>query len=99
MLGEQCSGAFLVQTGKADHPVFSSPQNILDRLLEERRRFNLPPYTRLIDTDFGGHKERESLAIDSSLQKRKNEIRERARAFEKKTSGRVRVIIDVDPIV
>ncbi len=99
MLGEQCSGAFLVQTGKADHPVFSSPQNILDRLLEERRRFNLPPYTRLIDTYFGGHKERESLAIDSSLQKRKNEIRERARAFEKKTSGRVRVIIDVDPIV
>ena len=99
MLNEQCSTVFLVQTAKADHPVFSSPQTIMDRLLEERRSFKLPPYTRLIDTDFGGHKERMTLAPGVSLQKRKQELRERALAFEKKTGGRARVIIDVDPIV
>ncbi len=97
-MGEQCSGVFLVQTAKADHPVFSSPEGITERLLEERKRFGLPPYTRLIDTDFGGHKERLTLASDNTLTARKMELKQRALAFEKKTGGRAKVIIDVDPI-
>ena len=99
MLEEQCRGTFLVQTAKADHPVFSAPGTIVEKLLQERKQFSLPPYTRLIDTDFGGHKERLSLQPDRSLAKRKQELWTRALAFEKKTGGRARVIIDVDPIV
>ena len=98
-LREQCSGVFLVQTAKADHPVFSEPDTITRRLLEERRQFRLPPYTRLIDTDFGGHKERLTLLPDATLAVRKQELMERARGFEKKTGGRKRVTIDVDPIL
>ena len=99
MLREQCSGAFIVQTAKPDHPVFSSFDNIYPKLLDERRQFALPPYTRLIDTDFGGRKERLVLAADRSLAQKKKELRERAVAFEKKSGGRARVTIDVDPIV
>ncbi|MBP5382702.1 MAG: hypothetical protein J6Y45_05060 [Bacteroidales bacterium] len=99
MLEEQCSGTFLVQTAKADHPVFSAPGSIVEKLLQERKQFGLPPYTRLIDTDFGGHKERLSLQPGRSLAKRKQELWARALAFEKKTGGRARVIIDVDPVV
>ena len=99
MLREQCSGRFIVQTAKPDHPVFSSFETIYPRLLEERRQFNLPPFTRLIDTDFGGRKERLTLPSDGSLATRKKELWERALAFEKKSGGRARVTIDVDPIV
>ncbi len=98
MLREQCQGSFIVQTAKADHPVFNLGGKIYERLLEERRSFSLPPFTRLIDTDFGGHKERLTLPADSTLVQRKKELRERALAFEKKTGGRIRVHIDVDPI-
>ena len=99
MLGEQCTGIFLVQTAKADHPVFSSPGTIVGQLMEERRKFRLPPFTRLIDTEFGGKKERLVLASDGTLARRKEELKERALAFEKKTGGRARVIIDVDPVI
>ena len=99
MLREQCSGQFIVQTAKPGHPVFSSFGTIYPRLLEERRQFSLPPFSRLIDTDFGGHKERLVLTPDRSLAQRKKELRARAIAFEKKSGGRARVTIDVDPIV
>lgn len=99
MLREQCTGVFLVQTAKSDHPVFRDGDEIQQQLLQERERFALPPYTRLIDTDFGGHKERLALPPDGSLSKRKLELRARALDFEKKSGGRVRVTIDVDPIV
>jgi len=98
MLREQCNGIFIVQTAKPNHPVFNNFDSIYPRLLEERREFGLPPFTRLIDTDFGGHKERLTLKADRSLVKKKQELRERAVAFEKKTGGRARVTIDVDPI-
>lgn len=99
MLREQCGGSFMVQTAKSEHPVFSSFETIYPKLLEERRSFGLPPFTRLIDTDFGGHRERLTLASDGSLAKRKQKLWERALAFEKKSGGRARVIIDVDPIL
>ena len=99
MLREQSSGTFIVQTAKPDHPVFSSFDSIYPRLLEEREQFGLPPFTRLIDTDFGGRKERLTLKADGSLGKKKQELAERAAAFEKKSGGRARVTIDVDPIV
>ena len=99
MLREQCCGAMVVQTAKADHPVFSSFGSIYPRLLEERKSFGLPPFTRLVDTDFGGHKERIALPSDRTLIKRKQEIWERAAAFSKKSGGRARITIDVDPIV
>ena len=99
MLREQCRGAFIVQTAKSDHPVFSSFESIYPHLLEERRQFDLPPYARLIDTDFGGRKERLSFKPDGRLNSRKQELRARAIAFEKKSGGRARVTIDVDPIV
>ncbi|MBO4670810.1 MAG: hypothetical protein J5640_03085 [Bacteroidales bacterium] len=99
MLREQCAGPFIVQTAKADHPVFRSGEDIAAELLEERRAFGLPPYTRLIDTDFGGHKERLTFPCDSTLSTRKKQLLARARAFEKKAGGRVRVTIDVDPTV
>ena len=98
MLREQCNGLFLVQTAKPEHPVFSNLETIYTRLLEERRQFELPPFTRLIDTDFGGRKERLTLPSDGSLAARKKELWERAAAFEKKSGGRARVTIDVDPI-
>lgn len=99
MLREQCRGDLIVQTAKSDHPVFSSYDSIYPKLLEERSSFRLPPFTRLIDTDFGGKKERLTLPSDATLTKRKEELRARAAAFEKKTGGRARVTIDVDPIV
>lgn len=99
MLREQCSGAFIVQTAKPEHPVFSSFGSIYPKLLEERKQFGLPPFTRLIDTDFGGRKERLTLTPDRSLAQKKQDLRNRAAAFEKKSGGRVRVIIDVDPII
>lgn len=99
MLREQCTGSFIVQTAKADHPVFLGGEDIARVLLEERHAFGLPPYTRLIDTDFGGHKERLTLPCDSTLGTRKKQLRARALAFEKKAGGRARVTIDVDPIL
>lgn len=98
MLREQCRGRFIVQTAKPDHPVFSSHDSIYPQLLEERRQFNLPPFTRLIDTDFGGRKERLTLVPDANLNKQKQELRARALAFERKSGGKARVTIDVDPI-
>ena len=98
MLREQCRGAFVVQTAKQEHPVFRSFEDIYPRLLEERRSFGLPPFTRLVDTDFGGRKERLVLTPGGSMAKKKQELRARALDFEKKSAGRVRVTIDVDPI-
>lgn len=99
MLREQCSGAFIVQTAKPGHPVFSSFESIYPQLLKERKQFDLPPFTRLIDTNFGGHKERLTLMPDRSMAQKKQDLRARAIAFEKKSGGRARVTIDVDPIV
>ena len=98
MLRENCRGALVIQTAKPGHPVFGDPVAVYDRLLEERKAFSLPPFTRLVDTVTGGTRERHTLTPDGSLQSRKQEIMDHATAAEKLSGGRVRTIIDVDPI-
>ena len=43
------SGHMLVQTRQGNHPVFLMGEDYSLRLLEERRAFNFPPYSRMID--------------------------------------------------
>lgn len=43
------SGRMLVQTRQGGHPVFSLDSNYSLRLLEERKAFRLPPYSRMVD--------------------------------------------------
>ena len=98
MLRESCKGVLVVQTAKSDHPVFGEPAEVYDRLLSEREQFGLPPYTRLVDMQFGRRKERIALKSDRTLQARKKSILEKARELEKSGKGRLRTIIDVDPL-
>ena len=98
MLREGCKGVFVVQTAKSDHPVFGEPQEVYGRLLEERRQFSLPPYTRLVDTRCGSRTERIALAPDGTFQARKQSILNKAMELEKTSRGRLRTTIDVDPI-
>ena len=42
-------GHMLVQTRQGGHPVFLQGEDYSLRLLEERKSFNLPPYTRMVD--------------------------------------------------
>ena len=97
-LREGCKGVFVVQTAKSDHPVFGEPEEVYARLLEERRRFSLPPFTRLVDTSCGTRRERIALPADGTLSARKKEILERAFQLEKSSRGRLRTTIDVDPL-
>lgn len=98
MLREACCGTLLVQTAKGDHPVFGDTQTVYAALLEERRQYNLPPYSRIVDVTTGDNKERIVLAADSTLSARKQEILQKAREAEQRSGGRLRVIIDVDPV-
>jgi primosomal protein N' (replication factor Y) len=43
------SGKMLVQTRMGAHPVFGSDEGYAARLLEERKAFRLPPYTRMVE--------------------------------------------------
>ena len=43
------SGHMLVQTRQGDHPVYLMGEDYALRLLEERRAFRFPPYSRMID--------------------------------------------------
>ena len=43
------SGKMLVQTRMGAHPVFGTGEGYAARLLEERKAFRLPPYTRMVD--------------------------------------------------
>ena len=43
------SGRMLVQTRQGGHPVFSLDSDYSLRLLEERKAFRLPPYSRMVD--------------------------------------------------
>ena len=99
MLREAAKGVFIVQTAKSDHPVFGPTQDVYSHLLEERRQWNLPPYTRLVDVQKGNDKERITLAADRTLASRKQEILARAQEEEKRSGGRLRIIIDVDPVI
>ena len=95
MLREACHGTFIVQTARKDHPVFGNPKEVYTKLLEERRQFSLPPWTRLVDIHEGTNSERITLTPDATLAARKQEILESA--VKKENGGRVRVTIDVDP--
>ena len=96
MLREACRGVFLVQTAKSDHPVFGEPSQVFDHLLDERRTWNLPPYSRLVDIKSGETKDRITLVPDRTLAARKREILSKALDAEKRSG--VRAVIDVDPL-
>lgn len=99
LLREACKGTFIVQTAKPEHPVFGEPHQTYAQLLQERREFSLPPFTRIVDTVCGTRKERYTLPSDGTLAARKQEIFNRALAQEKSSRGKLRTTIDVDPIV
>lgn len=42
-------GLFIVQTSRKDHPVFSAGEDITGLLLQERKDFSYPPFTRMVD--------------------------------------------------
>lgn len=97
-LRENVRGPFIIQTGKPEHPVYGAPEAVYAQLLEERRQFGLPPFTRLVDTVCGTRRERITLAADGTLASRKKEILGRAMQLERTSGGRLRTTIDVDPI-
>lgn len=97
-LRENVRGTFVIQTAKADHPVYGAPEAVYSLLLEERRQFSLPPFTRLVDTVCGTRRERITLASDGTLAARKKEILARALQLERTSRGRLRTTIDVDPL-
>ena len=87
----RCSD-LVVQTRRSDHPVFSASDPSV--LLEERRQFKLPPYTRLVDIIARKGEEqriveRITLTKDSTLQSCKRGILERYSD---------EYLIDVDPL-
>ena len=96
MLREACSGTFIVQTAKSDHPVFGEPAEVYDQLLEERRTWSLPPFTRLVDVKTPSGLERHTLKADRTLSSRKHQILTQALAREKQEGSRA--VIDVDPL-
>ncbi len=98
LLREASGGTLLVQTARSSHPVFGAGAGLCGQLLEERRQWALPPYTRLVDVWCGSGRERIALAPDSTLQARKQEILRQARERERQSGGRLRIIIDVDPV-
>lgn len=96
MLREACPGTLIVQTAKSDHPVFGDPAKVYDQLLEERRTWSLPPFTRLIDVKTGPDLCRHALKPDRTLSTRKHQILTQSLTLEKQQG--TRSIIDVDPL-
>lgn len=89
MLGEAVSGKLIIQTARPEHPVFSHDAGIYDHLLKERRDFNLPPFTRLVDIHReNGDVERVTLMPGASLSAGKQKL-------IKENPG---VLFDVDPL-
>lgn len=94
----------IVQTSRAEHPVFSQEDGLLTALLEERRRFGAPPFTRdvavyePVTDDYEGtvrfirgrrySETHHFLPKDRTLPERKKQL-----AFSVSPKG----IIDVDP--
>ena len=73
----------VVQCGAASHPVYralasdaAGQKTAIAELLAERKKYSLPPYTRLIYmSDRNGVVRREVLQRDSSLTSRKAELK------------------------
>ncbi len=70
LLQDKCvpDGLFVIQTWEASHPVFGpySGERI-SQLLEERRRFGYPPYTRLIDVVLRDSSEKRAGCMSAEL--------------------------------
>lgn len=70
LLGSKCQpgGIFVIQTREPSHPVFGgySPERIR-QLLEERRQFGFPPYTRLINVSVKDDNEKRGLYMAREL--------------------------------
>ena len=49
---KECSPKIFIITRESSHPVFSAVRNGITPLLEERKMFGFPPYSRLIDIKF-----------------------------------------------
>ena len=69
----------VVQTGAASHPVFEALCSVSSEnlLLEERRQFSLPPFSRIVDVydiSTGELKSHATLARDRNLSQRKKEL-------------------------
>lgn len=78
MLRDRCD-VLTIQTASSSHPVFRALVNgeLPDALLEERKAFNLPPYTRIIDfrTPEGRVEKREVIARGENLAQRKADLK------------------------
>ena len=87
------TGRMVVQTANAAHPVFALLRSgeLPYALLEERKEFNLPPYTRIININGlrGNLFRREILSKGRTLDAKKKEIADRYAISN---------IIDVDPL-
>ena len=79
--------SLIIQTSVADHPVFGM-QNPMDKILAERKAFNLPPFTREIRISDKKGSRSEFLPKDKTLTRKKAALME--------TLGSD-AVIDVDP--
>ncbi|MBO4427445.1 MAG: hypothetical protein J5771_03065 [Bacteroidales bacterium] len=83
----------VIQTRNAAHRVFSMQD--CKALLDERKRFNLPPYTRLVAISTPAGTSTLTLERGLGLKERREKINA---AVNQLTGGKGRAIIDVDPI-
>ena len=83
----------VIQARNAAHRVFSMQD--CNALLDERRRFNLPPYTRLVALSTAAGTSVVTLPRELGLKERAEKINA---AVKQLTGGKGRMIIDVDPI-
>ena len=70
LLGSKCTpgGVFVIQTREAAHPVFGGyTSERIRQLLEERRQFGFPPYTRLIHVSVKDDNEKRGLYMAREL--------------------------------
>lgn len=56
-LRSAATGKLVVQAKEPSHPVFNADPDLTDRLLLERKRFNMPPFTRLVEIDLADSNE------------------------------------------
>ena len=94
LLRELCCGTLYIQTERSSHPVFTEADTLYRKLLDERREFGMPPYTRIVELKTGGDTRRIILKPGPGMAAEKASILSKALAAE----PRVHTVIDVDPI-
>ncbi len=62
-------GAMLIQTRQGGHPVFSGDSEYPLHLLAERKSFNYPPYSRMVDIVVRDHNEARLTKLSAALSK------------------------------